>query len=83
MARVQSIAKAGGIELIEIAEDNGESALDMRRPGLSRVLAAAAERRIGVVVVEDLARLARDPDDLQYILDSLRSSGVVVMHGVG
>jgi len=67
IARVQGIAKDEGIELIEIAEDNGESAFDMTRPGLLRVLAAAAEGGIGVVIVEDLARLARDPDCLRYM----------------
>lgn len=81
IAQVQAIAEAAGIELSGIVEDSGESALNMSRPGLLQVLAAAADGRIDMLVVEDMYRLARDPDDLRRILDSFRSSGVVVMHG--
>jgi hypothetical protein len=54
---------------------NGRSALDMSRDGPKEILAAAAERQIDLVIIEDWARLARDPDDLQRILDLLAAGG--------
>jgi DNA invertase Pin-like site-specific DNA recombinase len=81
-ARVKAIAKAEGVELIRIFGDGGQPALDMSRHGLEEVL-AAAERRIGAVIVEDLARLARDPDDLRDILESLAVGGAIVLHSLG
>ena len=81
IARVQAIADAGAVELSGIVDDSGTSGLDMSRPGLLRVLAAVAEGRIDVVIVEDLIRLARDPEDLQGFLDSFTSRGVTVIHG--
>jgi DNA invertase Pin-like site-specific DNA recombinase len=80
-ARVQAIARDRGLELIGIVEDGGKSAFDMSREGLNAILAAAAARRFDVVIVRDWARLARDPDDLQHILDSLAAGGVAVVHG--
>ena len=81
IAQVQAIAEAVDVELIGIVEDSGESALNMSRTGLLKVLAAADEGHIDVVIVEDLFRIARDPEDLRRILDSFSSRGVVVMHG--
>ena len=79
-ARIKAFATAEGLELIGIVEDSGKSALDMTREGLNEILADAAERRFDVVIVQDCARLARDPDDLQRILDSLATGGVIVVH---
>ena len=80
-AHVQAIAKAEGVELIGIVEDSGQSALDMSRQGLEKVLGAASEHGIEVLIVADVARLARDPEDLRRVLDSLTSNGVVVIYG--
>ena len=60
---------------------SGGSALNLNRPGVLKVLAAAAEGRIDLVIVEDLYRLARDPKDLRGILDMLSSRGIIVMRG--
>ena len=79
-ARIKAFATAERLELIGIVEDGGKSALDMSREGLNEVLAAAAGRRVDVVIVQDWARLARNPDDLQRILDSLAACGVLVAH---
>lgn len=80
-ARIKAIATEEGLELIGIVEDSGKSAFDMNREGLNAILAAAAARRFEVVIVRDWARLARDPDDLQRILDALAAGGVIVVHG--
>lgn len=82
IAQVRALAEGAGKELGEIVADSGESALNLERPGLLKVLAAVAEGRIDTVIVGDLDRLARDPEDLRRILDSLSSSGVVVLHGL-
>ncbi|MCL5746387.1 MAG: recombinase family protein [Acidobacteria bacterium] len=80
-ARIKAIAASEGLELIGIVDDSGKSAFDMSREGLNAILAAAAARRFDVVIVRDWARLARDPDDLQRILDSLAAGGVIVVQG--
>jgi DNA invertase Pin-like site-specific DNA recombinase len=82
IAQVRAIAEAAGIELGEIVEDLGASAHNLKRPGLLKVLTAAAEGHIDVVIVGDLDRLARDPGHLSGILDSLSARGVLVMHTV-
>ena len=82
-ARIGALATAEGLDLFGIVEDSGKSALDMTREGLNEILTAAAERRVDVVIVQDCARLARDPDDLQRILDSLAAGGVIVVHSAG
>lgn len=79
-ARIKAIAASEGLELIGIVDDSGKSALDLSRVGLNAILAAASQRRFDVVIVRDWARLARDPDDLQRILDSLAAGGVIVVH---
>jgi DNA invertase Pin-like site-specific DNA recombinase len=82
IAKVRTLAEAAGKELKEIVEDSGESALKLERPALLKVLAAVAESRVDSVIVGDLDRLARDPEDLRRIQDSFSSSGVVVLHGL-
>ena len=81
-ARIRALATAEGLDLIGIVEDSGKSAHDMTREGLNEIRAAATERRVDVLIVQDWARLARDPDDLQRILDSLAAGGVIVVHSV-
>jgi DNA invertase Pin-like site-specific DNA recombinase len=79
-ARIKAYAAAKGLELIGIVDDSGKSALDMSRAGLRAIVAAAAGRRFDIVIVQDCSRLARDLDDLQWILDSLAAGGVIVVY---
>jgi DNA invertase Pin-like site-specific DNA recombinase len=75
-ATIRALAKAGGIELVRVFEDAGESAHNASRPGLLALLAAAEARLAGVIIVPDLSRLARDAGDLHRLLDLLDRRGV-------
>ena len=78
-ATIRSVAEAAGIDLVSVFEDAGESANNTRRPGLLALLAAVAAGRITVVIVPDLARLARDTGDLRRLMDSFARRGVSIV----
>lgn len=70
LERVQPPANA------PVYADPGASGLDGERPGLRRLLADVRRRRVGRVVVRDLARLARSPELMETVLGEFRSAGV-------
>lgn len=72
-------ARSEGLRLVGIIEDAGESAHNLRRPGLARLFAAIDDCAIGTVIVPGLARLARSPDNLARLLDRLARRGVVLL----
>jgi site-specific DNA recombinase len=69
-----------GYQVAAEHQDEGISGSEVeRRPGLQRLLAAARERQIDGVVVDDLDRLARlDLLELGVLLSPLRKAGVWV-----
>jgi len=76
-ATIRALAEAGGIELVRVFEDTGESAHNASRPGLLALLAAAEAGLAGVIIVPDLSRMARDAGDLHRLLDLLDRRGGV------
>jgi DNA invertase Pin-like site-specific DNA recombinase len=60
IAKILRRAKAEGIDLISVIEDSGESAHNLKRPGLTQLLRFLDTGSINVVIVADLSRLARD-----------------------
>jgi DNA invertase Pin-like site-specific DNA recombinase len=76
---VRSKARSEGLRLIGIIEDAGESAHNLRRPGLVRLFEVLDDCAIGAVIVPDLARLARNPDHLTRLLERLAGRGVVLL----
>ena len=61
-------ARAEGIELIGIIEESGESAHNLKRPGLVELFRILDARRIRFVIIADLSRLARNLADLRRLL---------------
>jgi DNA invertase Pin-like site-specific DNA recombinase len=75
-ATIRTLAEAQGIELDRVFEDAGESAHNLKRPGLVALLAAVNAGRVDLILVPDLSRLARDPGDLHRLLDVLGRRGI-------
>jgi len=75
-ARIRALAKAGGIKLVRVFDEIGESAHNASRPGLVAFLAAAEAGLACVIIVPDLNRLARNAGDLHRLLDLLDRRGV-------
>jgi DNA invertase Pin-like site-specific DNA recombinase len=75
-AKIRAVVNASGMELVRVFEDSGESAHNMRRPGLLALLAAVEAGLMDVVIVPDLSRLARDAEHLQRLRESLGRHGV-------
>ena len=75
-ATIRRFADAAGIKLVRIFEDLGESAHNMRRPGLLALLAAVNAGSADVVLVADLSRLARNMDVLHRLIRFFDRRGV-------
>jgi len=70
--RIREYCKAQGWQLIEIVQDEGYSAKDLKRPGLRRVLEEFPQkhRRFQGIVVVKLDRLTRSVRDLVRLTDA-------------
>jgi DNA invertase Pin-like site-specific DNA recombinase len=77
--QIREIADAEGIELIGVVGDSGKSAHNLNRPGLLTLLGAVAAGAINTVIVPDLSRLARNPQDLRRLLRLFDSRGVTLV----
>ena len=67
-AKIRARARSEGIDLVGIIEDNGESAHDLKRPGLTKLFSILGSQPIRLVIVADLSRLARNLADLCHLL---------------
>ena len=65
-------------ELVEVVVDAGESAKNLQRPGMQRVLKAINNKSVDVVLVVKLDRLTRSTRDLGDLLDRLNRRGVAL-----
>jgi DNA invertase Pin-like site-specific DNA recombinase len=65
--------------LVEIVTDAGESAKDMDRPGLRRVLAMVDAREVSGVIVAKLDRLTRSVKDLADMLETFNRRGAALV----
>jgi site-specific DNA recombinase len=78
-AQIRAMADAEGIELVGVAADSGESAHNLNRPGLLTLLAAVAAGEVNTVIIRDLSRLARNPQDLRRLLKLFDSRGIALV----
>ena len=62
-AKIKAYAGLKGFELLDIVEDRGVSAKNLRRPGIQRILELAKSKEIGAVVVYMLDRMFRNTVD--------------------
>jgi len=72
-------ARAEGIDLIGIIEDSGESAHNLKRPGLVELFRILDARRIRFVITANLSRLARNLHDLCRLLRRFARRRVVLI----
>jgi DNA invertase Pin-like site-specific DNA recombinase len=74
--RVRGMAMVQGAELLDIVVDGGESAKNMNRPGLQRVLSLVNAGEVQAVIVAKLDRLTRSVKDLCALLELFEKRGV-------
>ena len=67
------MAVVRGGELGEVIVDGGESAKDLNRPGVAKLLALVEAGKVEAVIVAKLDRLRRSVKDLCGLLERLRS----------
>jgi DNA invertase Pin-like site-specific DNA recombinase len=75
-AELRRFCEARGWELFEEITDHGFSGSTDKRPGLQRLVGLAKARKIDVVLVVKLDRLARSLRHLVSLLDEFASRGV-------
>lgn len=78
-AKIRRRAKAEGIDLVGVIEETGESAHNLKRPGLTQLFSALDAGSISVVVVADLSRFARRVLDLRRLLSRFARRGVALV----
>ena len=66
---IMAEATRRGWRVVEIIEDAGYSAKDMRRPGIAAALEALARHRADTLVVAKLDRLSRSMKDFAAVMD--------------
>jgi DNA invertase Pin-like site-specific DNA recombinase len=74
--KIRAMAVVQGAELMDTIVDGGESAKDLKRPGMQRLLSLVDERRVEAVIVAKLDRLTRSVKDLGQLLERFEKRGV-------
>src|SRR5438477_7031466 len=75
-AKIRAMAVVQGSEIVELIVDGGESAKDLNRPGMERLLALVDERKVQTVIIAKLDRLTRSVKDLAELLERFQRRGV-------
>src|SRR5437667_6037557 len=75
-AKIRAMAVVQGAEIIELIVDGGESAKNLDRPGMERLLALVEERKVDTVIIAKLDRLTRSVKDLAELLERFQRRGV-------
>jgi|SRR5450432_3960026 len=57
--KIRAMAVVQGAEIIELIVDGGESAKDLNRPGMEKLLKLVDERKVDTVLIAKLDRLTR------------------------
>jgi site-specific DNA recombinase len=75
---LQDYAAERGYQIVDVYRDEGKSGRDLKRAGLARLRADAAQHRFEVVLVAHHTRLAATEVDAQAIIEELERHGVTV-----
>ena len=78
-AKIRAMATVQGADLIEVIVDGGESAKNLNRPGLRRLLAMVDDGKIDAVIVAKLDRLTRSVKDLCELLELFEKRKVALV----
>ena len=74
--KIRAMATVHDVELLDVLGDAGESAKDLDRPGMVRILEMVGSRAVGMVIVAKLDRLTRSVKDLAVLLEQFQRRGV-------
>lgn len=74
--KVRAMAEVQGAELAEIISDGGESAKNLSRPGMERLLSLVDSGQVDAVIIAKLDRLTRSVKDLAELLARFERRGV-------
>src|ERR1035441_4787189 len=74
--KIRAMAIVHDVELLDVLVDAGESAKDLDRPGMVRILEMVQSRAVGMVIVAKLDRLTRSVKDLAVLLEQFQRRGV-------
>src|SRR5437016_1567809 len=75
-AKIRAMAVVQGAEIIDLIVDGGESAKDLNRPGMERLLALVDQGKVQTVIIAKLDRLTRSVKDLAVLLELFQKRGV-------
>jgi site-specific DNA recombinase len=78
-AKIRAMATVRGVELEEVIVDGGESAKDLNRPGVQRLLELVENEKIDAVIVAKLDRLTRSVKDLSQMLEQFEKRKVALI----
>lgn len=73
-AKIRAMATVQRADLLEVIVDGGESAKNLNRPRLRRLIAMVDDGKIDAVIVAKLDRLTRSVKDLCGLLELSRSA---------
>lgn len=74
--KIRAMATVHDVELVDVIVDAGESAADLDRPGMARVLELVRTRAVDMVIVAKLDRLTRSVRDLAVLLEQFERRDV-------
>src|SRR3982074_1224102 len=75
-AKIRAMAVVQGAEIAELIVDGGESAKNLKRPGMERLLALVDQGKVQTVIIAKLDRLTRSVKDLAELLERFQRRGV-------
>jgi DNA invertase Pin-like site-specific DNA recombinase len=75
-AKIRAMAVVQGAEIAELIVEGGESAKNLNRPGMERLLALVDQGKIQTVIIAKLDRLTRSVKDLAELLERFQKRGV-------
>ena len=75
--KIKAFAFAKDWSLIDVVEEKGKSAKNLKRPGIQRIIAGCKKQELDVVVIYKLDRLTRSTRDLGYLVqDVFEANGI-------
>jgi DNA invertase Pin-like site-specific DNA recombinase len=77
--KIRAMAVVHDVELLDVIVDAGESAKDLDRPDMARILELVHSRAVGMVIVAKLDRLTRSVRDLAILLERFDKRGVFLV----
>jgi DNA invertase Pin-like site-specific DNA recombinase len=77
--KIRAMATVHDVELLDVLVDAGESAKDLDRPGMVRILEMVQSRAVGTVIVAKLDRLTRSVKDLAVLLEQFQRRGISLL----